>query len=144
MWARLKRRLFSKAPVRRVSRHPLPDVVAFHWTGGSPREFKIGNISATGMFLLTEDRWFPGTVILMTLQRTWSHNEKRRESIAVLTNVVRTDDDGMGLEFIFSGYLDLPNNAMHPEAGASREALERFLLPLNLVQQDEMVSRRKL
>lgn len=38
---------------RRVRRDPLPDLVAYFWTGGAPQAFRIGDISPTGFYLLT-------------------------------------------------------------------------------------------
>ena len=39
---------------RRSKRHPLPGLVAYYWTGGTPQAHQIGDISSTGFYLLTK------------------------------------------------------------------------------------------
>lgn len=43
---------------RQAHRHPLPGLVAYHWTDGAPKAYLIGDISHSGLFLLTEKRPF--------------------------------------------------------------------------------------
>jgi hypothetical protein len=100
-WARFMGWLISDpSDRRRASRHPLPGLVAYHWTGGSPVAYQIGNISKTGFFLLTEERPFPGTIILMTLQRTGTSGDDPFDSIAIHARVIRWGPDGVGLELL--------------------------------------------
>ena len=110
---------------RRAPRQALPGVVAYYWTGSAPRAYQIADISASGFYLLTEERWFPGTMVLMTLQRTDSSGKNTDDYIAVQSRVVRWGSDGLGLAFVLSKEL---NNG-HPlrERGADRKTLERFL-----------------
>ena len=123
-------------PDRALSRHALPELVASYWTGASPQTFAIENISGSGMFLLTEERWSPGTVILMNLQRTDMLGKEKGAAIAVMARVVRATPQGMGMAFMFSGYLDLARGKANPHLGADRETLEYFLLKLNLIRQE--------
>jgi hypothetical protein len=115
---------------RRGERHPLPGLVAYHWTGGAPKAYKIGDISHSGFYLITEDRPFPGTIVLMTLQIASSGGEKPEDSIAVRTQVVRWGDDGVGFAFVFS--MPVKSGQTSPENGADRKTLEEFLKRLNL------------
>ena len=56
---------------RRLSpRQPLPSLVACYFTGGAPRAYQVSDISSRGFYVLTEERWFPGALVRMTLQRT--------------------------------------------------------------------------
>jgi len=54
---------------RSSKRHPLPGLVAYYWTGGAPQAFHIADISTHGLYLLTDERWFPGTMILTISSR---------------------------------------------------------------------------
>ncbi|MGB7549231.1 MAG: hypothetical protein WBM14_15940, partial [Terracidiphilus sp.] len=117
---------------RRTSRHPLPGLVAYYWTGAAPKVYHIGNISDTGVYLLTEERPYPGTIILMTLQRTGSDGAKPGDSIAVHAKVVHWGTDGVGLSFVLLGPTNLNSGETRFENGADQEALTEFLTLLNL------------
>jgi hypothetical protein len=113
---------------RRASkRHPLPGLVAYYWTGGAPEAFHIGDISGHGLYLLTDERWYPGTMILMTLQRTNTEGDDPDDFISVLTKVIRWGTDGLGLSFVPSNTVDLNTGAPLPERGVGKKALNRFI-----------------
>ncbi len=112
---------------RRAPRQPLPGLVAYYWTGSAPRAYQISDISASGFYLLTEERWFPGTMVLMTLQRTDSSGKNLDDSIAVQSRVVRWGSDGLGLAFVVSRSLDVANGDSARENGADKKTLDRFL-----------------
>ena len=61
------------------------------------------DISATGLYVVTEERWYPGTLILMTLQNTHAGEEIAERSISVLSRAVRWGNDGVGLQFVLNG-----------------------------------------
>jgi uncharacterized protein len=114
---------------RRASkRFPLPGLVAYYWTGGSPEAFHIGDISSHGLYILTDERWYPGTLILMTLQRTNTDGDDPDDFISVLTKVIRWGTDGLGLSFVPSNTVDLNTGSLLPERGVGRKALNRFIL----------------
>ena len=60
---RVLRWLFPEINQRRAVRFPTPGLVAYYWTGGASRSYHVGDMSATGLFLLTKERWAPGTLI---------------------------------------------------------------------------------
>ncbi len=117
---------------RRGKRHPLPGLVAYHWTGGAPKAYSVGNISQSGFYLLTEDRPFPGTIMLMTLQIESSDGDKPGNSIAVRTMVMRWGDDGVGFAFVLSMPSNPKSRPASPENGADKKSLDEFLKRLNL------------
>jgi hypothetical protein len=117
---------------RRSNRHPLPGLVAYHWTGGAPRAYRLGDISETGFYLLTEERPLPGTIILMTLQRTDSDSESAGDSIAVHTKVVRWGVDGVGLLFVLPGTTSHGGGETLSDNGADLKTLKSFLGRLKL------------
>jgi uncharacterized protein len=113
---------------RRASkRNPLPGLVAYYWTGGAPQAFHIADISSVGLYLLTDERWFPGTMILMTLQRTNTDGDDPDDFISVLTRVIRWSADGVGLTFVPSNTVDLNSGEALPETGVGKKALHRFI-----------------
>ena len=111
---------------RRSQRQPLPGLVAYYWTGSAPRAYQIADISNSGFYLLTEERWFPGTMVLMTLQRTDSAGKNLDDSIAVQSRVVRWGSDGLGLAFVVSR-ADANGRDAIRENGVDKKTLERFL-----------------
>lgn len=54
---------------RKAMRFPLPGLVACYWAGGKPSACSIADISATGLYLITDERWFPGSLIPMTCKK---------------------------------------------------------------------------
>ena len=91
----------SLSPERRkTDRQDAPAVVAHYWDGAAPAAHTIRNISAGGLYILTEQRWYPGTLVMMTLQRKDSFEGEADRSITVQSKVVRSGADGVGLAFI--------------------------------------------
>lgn len=119
-------RLFSSYH-RRAERKPAPGLVAYYWEGAAPKAHEIRNISSTGFYLLTKERWLPGTVVTMTLQKTAVAVGRPELYIAVQTKVIRLGDDGVGFTFV---QLE-PHGADRREALSTRpvgkKALEKFL-----------------
>jgi hypothetical protein len=85
----------------------------------------IRNISFSGLYVVTEERWYPGTLVLMTLQRNDLGEEMAERSIAVQTRAVRWGPDGVGLQFILPDEQDRVS-AQLPDA-ADRRVIGRFL-----------------
>jgi hypothetical protein len=112
---------------RKSDRRQVPGLVAYYWTGGAPIEHKIANISETGFYLITEDRWIKETMLQMTLQRTPAKDGRPRQSLAVLTKVVRRGRDGVGHEFVMKESLDHDTREALPARGTDKLALGRFL-----------------
>ena len=114
-----------------AKRYSLPGLVAYHWTSGTPKACSVGNISCSGMYVVDDERWLPGSVIPMTLQRADDAEQDAEDWIAVLTQVVRSGPDGHGLAFSFSGSTQLFRDEIPPERLADTKALKRFIKHLN-------------
>ncbi|HLY40410.1 MAG TPA: hypothetical protein VKR52_04310 [Terracidiphilus sp.] len=112
---------------RRSSRHALPDLIAYYWTGGTPQAHRVGDISCNGFYLLTDERWVPDTVIRMTLQRTGGGGPNKDEAISVLSKVVRWGKDGVGHEFILSDSVNMRSGRHTSGKEKVKEALQEFL-----------------
>lgn len=126
---------------RRADRQALPGLVAYYWTGSTPRAYQISDISSSGFYVLTEERWFPGTMVLMTLQRTDRAGKNLDDSIAVQSRVVRWGSDGLGLAFVLSRAVDANSGESLRENGADKKSLERFLDRLKNAEEEFHVAR---
>jgi len=87
---------------RRADRQSLPGLIAYYFTGGSPEPQRITNISVTGFYLHTDERWMPGTIVRMTLQRVGAQGDDPSDTITVNSRIVRWGEDGEGFEFILA------------------------------------------
>jgi hypothetical protein len=112
---------------RSGERVPAPGLVAYYWTGGAPQKFQLGNVSQSGLFLLTEERWRPGTRIVMTLQRDDSDKALPEEIQRVESEIIRWGVDGVGCAFVESGFVDLNNGEIVKNKKFDSEAFKRFL-----------------
>jgi hypothetical protein len=99
-WFSFKRLSFTEH--RKAQRMKGPLLVAYYWNGATPASHEIQNISSTGFYLVTKERWLPGTMVTMTLQRTdTAHGRPGAEPhIPVLSKVVRLDEHGVGFTFV--------------------------------------------
>jgi hypothetical protein len=113
--------------LREASRESLPGLAAYYWTGAAPKAHNIKDISSTGLYVVTEERWYPGTLILMTLQAGVDGQDSFEHSISVHSRAVRWGNDGVGLQFIPQ---DAPaaRSGLNPlENGANKRDLDQFL-----------------
>jgi Flp pilus assembly protein TadG len=99
---------------RRAERKDVPEVVAHYWDGGAPAAHTIRDLSECGLYVVTEQRWYPGTIVTMTLQRKDSFEGEADRSITVKSKVVRAGEDGVALVFVPE-----ENGMKHAANGAS-------------------------
>lgn len=116
----------TKSDRRRAYRRYVPGMVAHYFTGGAPKPHEVADISMTGFYVLTQDRWMPGTMIQMTLQKPCAKGE-RKQSITVLARVVRRGSDGVAGEFVMSEGLDPHSRDLLPAQATDRFTLARFI-----------------
>ena len=101
----LKTRLTSLLDRRRGVRIVDTSVVAYYWNGSVPLPHRVRDISRTGIFLFTEERWYPGTMLQLTLDfKTGTAITPAAaapvESTRVWSKVVWFEADGVGFEFM--------------------------------------------
>jgi hypothetical protein len=124
-WQRL---LFpDPPPPRKAGRESFSGLSACFWTGGVPVQHAIQDISATGLYVVTDERWYPGTVIRMTLTDCKEPTAER--SITVNATAVRWGNDGVGLRFVFQDDEEQRRGQFHVVDGISKKQLEQFLRP---------------
>jgi len=83
---------------RLAVRKSLPGLIAYYFNGGMPTAQEVRDMSPTGLYIVTSERWYPGTVVRLTL--TDRHHPSVERSITVNAKAVRWGSDGVGLEFI--------------------------------------------
>ena len=110
---------------RKTSRETLPGLTAYFWTGGVPVAHDIQDVSPTGLYVVTDERWYPGTVIRMTLTDRSEPTAER--SITVNATSVRWGNDGVGLQFVLEDGKNPRRGQTHPVAAVSKKKLDQFL-----------------
>jgi hypothetical protein len=127
-------RLLSPEPPqpRKAQRESMPGLSAFFFTGGAPVAHGIRDISQTGMFVLTPERWYPGTMVRMTL--TDSLDPASARSITLNTTVVRADDEGVGLRFVLRNPKDRRSQSDGMGNYPDRTQMDQFIQQLRIAR----------
>jgi hypothetical protein len=115
---------------RKAPRDFANGLAAYYWTGGPPEAHPVRDISPTGLYVVTEERWYPGTLILMTLQNTAFGEEVAERTICVHSRAIRWGKDGVGLQFVLQN-----ESGDASMAAADKKALDRFLQKLRKCRQ---------
>ncbi|MFZ0745184.1 MAG: hypothetical protein WAM85_12315 [Terracidiphilus sp.] len=98
----------SSLPHRqRAERRPVPELTAYHWSGAGLKQEGVKDISSTGVYLLTKERWLPGESVSVTLQRKGPLEHIPERRITMKTTAVRWGEDGVALSFLLPNDLDV-------------------------------------
>lgn len=104
---RIKRWLLQEnEEPRRALRSTEPEVVVYYWDGSAPEGRHLRDISQSGAYIYTPERWYPGTIIRIILQgyRTAAPEDGiigPAASTCIPVRVVRHGSDGVAVEFAF-------------------------------------------
>lgn len=120
----------SKSHERRnAERHNGPQLLAYYWTGANSTPRTVRDISSSGIYIVTDDRWYPGTLLMVTLQKSIEDADARSpRSVCVQSKVVRSGSDGVGFAFL----LPAAAQSRNPHAlmqGANRTEFMEFCRP---------------
>lgn len=102
-WKRRLRRLGYPETPRAERRVPSGFTARREAEPGS-RAASVRNISSTGIYLTTDDRWRIGEVVPLTIELDGVPSEESQFSIPAL--VIRHGDDGVGLSFVLPSGLN--------------------------------------
>jgi hypothetical protein len=119
-----RRDLFQER--RDAERHRTPQLQAYYWNGAPPAPHSLRDISSAGAYLVTEERWHPGTVLMLTLQRTDKYIDDHPRSITLQSKVVRWGIDGVGFVFVFPATTDFRGWDAYVH-GADRKMFDSFV-----------------
>lgn len=113
---------------RKAERYRAPRLVAYYyWDDAVAVAHTIRDISAAGLYVVTEKRWYPGTLVILRLQRTdQTRNHRWERSVTVQSKVIRWGADGFALEFIFDKTEEL-HKQLDLVNGVEQQALSQFV-----------------
>jgi hypothetical protein len=114
-------------PRRKSNRLPVKGLAAHFFTGGAPHPHDVRDISPTGLYVVTAERWYPGTVIRMTLTKQEGGEHPSERSITIHAQSMRWGNDGVGLEFLFESR----KSGRPPGTSVDKEQLAAFLKKLS-------------
>jgi len=92
---------------RRAPRLPEPSLLVYYWDGSVPEGRKIRDISDSGAYVITPERWYVGTIVRLILQGYKTTPQPNggiipSRSTSIPSRVIRHGADGIGVEFMFS------------------------------------------
>jgi len=104
---RIKRWLLQESEEpRRATRSREPEIVVYYWDGSAPEGRRLRDISESGAYIYTTERWYPGTIVRIILQG-WQMAAREdgttgpAASTCIPARVVRHGTDGVAVEFAF-------------------------------------------
>jgi hypothetical protein len=116
--------------LRKAPREPSPRLTAHFWTGDVQEAHTIRDISSTGLYVVTKERWYLGTTIRVMLTKTDKEDLNSERSICVQSKAVRWGNDGVGMQFVLKDSLKLRPCKTASVDGADRKELDVFLKQL--------------
>jgi hypothetical protein len=105
-------------------------LIAHYWDGGPPAPHRVRDISPHGLFLETEQRWYPGTFVMLTLQREDLPESDPCRNITVNARVVRFASDGVGFSIVSAEKTTSESGHHLRLGGADQKRFERFVASL--------------
>lgn len=128
----MKRLMRWIVPDQRVAnRHTMPPLIAYLGLVRSSKEYKVGDISVAGFYMITEERWILGTGFPVTLERT--DDAAIGQTLTVFSTVVRAGADGVGFTFLQPADEDQRDGEAYGTNRVDLTKLAQFLkgLPLS-------------
>ena len=118
---------------RAGGRHREPSLMVYYWNGSVAEGRRLRDISATGAYVVTRERWYVGTIVRLILQEfkvalTPDHGLYPSKSTTLLSRVVRHGPDGVAVEFMFASTKE-------------RDALQAFLAAIPKTRSERPESR---
>lgn len=93
---------FLEPEVDRAERRSVEQFAAYRWNGNDVVQEAVKDVSTTGVYLFTGERWQPGSVLSLTLQRQGPLEMNSERRLDVRAKVVRCEENGVGLAFVFA------------------------------------------
>lgn len=91
---------FLEPEAERAQRRTVEQFAAYRWNGTGVVQEVVRDVSPSGVYILTKDRWQPGTIVTLTLQREGPLEMNSERRIDVRAKVARCGKDGVGLAFV--------------------------------------------
>lgn len=112
-------------------RFPADEIDATYQTGSGQKSVRVKDVTPTGVYLFTRDRWAPGTNIPLILKK-WTLQEKTPQpSLRFHTRTVHDGKDGVELAFLYehidtASWLSLVDEAAPRIADGGAMRMLRF------------------
>lgn len=84
----------------RAERRSPEQFAAYRWNGTAVQHDAVRDISATGVYVYTKDRWPVDSIVALTMQREGPLELLAERRITAHARVVRCDSDGVGFSFV--------------------------------------------
>lgn len=110
---------------RKAERRAIPGLVAYFPLGHSPKANDVRTISTEGFYVVTEERWTPGTSLVVSLQIVNPETQQIDAMISIPSKVVSIGVDGVG--FAFDDESVLQGRRMDVRSVEELVQLKRFL-----------------
>jgi uncharacterized membrane protein (UPF0127 family) len=94
---------------RRVSKRVSLPLQAHYWNGGTPRAYQVKNVSPMDAYIVTPDRWYPGTLLLLTFQYDTGRADAPpgldpQTTVTLGAKLARIGPDGVGVSFLHANH----------------------------------------
>lgn len=86
---------------RKIIRLLLEGLQAYETNGDRSKRYEIRDVCPTGFCLRTQKKWKPGQLVSLMLEKKGTSEKDRIHRVRIRARVVRCDEDGAGLEFVF-------------------------------------------
>ena len=109
-------------------------LVAYTDDSDKTKPTEVRDVSPTGLYLRTEERWSAGDVVSLLLQRKGATEEDREKRVCVEARVVRCDEGGVGMSWLWSEGVEFePWKRVHTKRSEETDA-DYFLRELRLAR----------
>lgn len=131
----MKRLIRWICPDQRIAnRHSMPPLTAYLGLVRSSKEYAVGDISVAGFYMITEERWIPGTGFPITLERT--DEAGIGQTLTLHSTVIRSGEDGVAFTFVQPAKEEGKEGDSHSSTRMDLTKLAQFLKGLPLAEPD--------
>ena len=137
----MRRLLRWMFPDQRVAnRHSMPPLIAYPGVVRSSNEFSVGDISLTGFYMSTDERWILGTEFPITLERT--DEVGAGQTLTLRCTVVRSGKDGVAFTFLQPATKGSSENEKDTRTRSDLTKIAQFLRGMPLAEPNLEVGER--
>ena len=86
---------------RKIIRLLLQGLQAYNADGDSSKRYQVRDICPPGLYIRTEEPWQQGDLLSLVLLKEDANERDHEHRISVQARVVRRDDEGVGVAFVF-------------------------------------------
>jgi hypothetical protein len=112
----------------------MPPLIAYLGLVRSSKEYKVGDISVAGFYMITDERWILGTGFPVTLERT--DEQGQGQSVTLFSTVARIGEDGVGFTFVQPVTEEDAAGGSHASMRLDLTKLAQFLKGIPLASSD--------